>query len=567
MKLNLNTPRSQSLFQLTLVTGILIFVNILGAYLYGHFDLTEENRFTLTKPTKTLLKNINSPVTIRVLLEGEFPAGFKRLQNSVKEILDDMRSETGYIEYSFEDPNKGSVQEINERRKQLAKDGVTPMSLTIKGAGETERKIVYPFAIVNYAGRSYPVNLMENQEQSQEVALNNAVSTLEYKFANAIQKVIYDDHPKIAFTTGHGELAEWQTADWEKTLRQFYNTKHILLDSFSSVKKDIAILVVARPKAAFSEKDKFKIDQYVMNGGKVMWLVDRMNADLDSMSRTGKFVPSDYPLNLEDILFRYGVRIQPNMILDKECSNILLRTGVQGSGPQFEAFPWYYHPLVTAKSKHPIVKSLDLLNLNFPSRIDTIRTKTAIKKTILIESSDHAREQFSPVELNFEILRYKLDDSKFDKKAIPMGVLLEGVFPSLYENRVTPEMSEGLNQLGQTFKETSLPTKMLVVSDGDIAANTFDMQTNQPRPLGYNRHMKYIYANKDFLLNAVEYMLDENGVIEARGKEVKLRLLDKTRLKDEKTFWQVINIGLPLLLIALFAFIFNFLRKKKYSKT
>ncbi len=569
MKLNLNNARSQSIVQLVLITGILIFINILGSYFYGHLDLTEENRFTLTKPTKKLLQSVKSPITIQVLLEGEFPAGFKRLQNGVREMLDDMRSETGYVEYSFEDPNKGDIKEVNERRKELAKDGVTPMALTIKGAGETERKVVYPFAIVNYGGRNFPVNLMENQVpgQPQEVTLNNSMSTLEYKFANAIQKVMYDEHPTIAFTKGHGELEEFQTADWEKSLRQFYKTEHVILDSFANVKPDVAILVVAKPRRAFSEKDKFKIDQFVMNGGKVMWLLDRMNADLDSLNRYGKFIPSDYPTNLEDILFRYGTRIQPNMILDLECSRIPLRTGAQGSGQQFELFPWFYHPIVSPKSNHPVVKSLDRVNLNFPSRIDTIRTKTAIKKTILLESSDYSREQFSPVELNFEVLRYDVDKTKFDKKRIPMAVMLEGVFPSLYENRVTPEMQAGLTSLNQPFKDKSSVTKMLVVADGDIAANGFDIQNNVLRPLGYNRFMNYVFANKDFLLNAVEYMLDEQGVIEARSKEVKLRLLDEQRLQSEKTIWQVVNIVLPLLLVGIFAFIFNYLRKKKYSKS
>ncbi len=565
---NIQSSRSQSFVQLLLIAGILIFANILGSYFYGHLDLTEENRFTLTQPTKNLLKSIKEPVTVRILLEGEFPAGFKRLQNGVKEMLDDMRSETGYIEYSFENPNIGSAKEISMRREELAKDGINPMALTIKGAGETERKVVYPFAIVNYGGRSYPVNLMENQVpgQPQEVTLNNAVATLEYKFANAIQKVIYNNHPKIVFTTGHGELSEMQTADLERTLRQFYQTKHMVLDSFSSIKPDVSILIIAKPRTAFSEKDKFKIDQYAMNGGKVMWLIDRMNGDLDSMSRSGRFMPTDYPLNLEDILFKYGARIQPNMVLDMECSYIPLRTGAQGNGQQFEKFKWFYHPMVSPKSNHPIVKSLDRLNLLFPSRVDTIRTKTALKKTVLLESSDHAREQFSPVEINFEILRYDADPSKFDKKKIPMGIMLEGVFPSLFENRVTPEMLEGLNQLGQPFKEKSNPTKMLVVADGDIAANFFDAKNNQPFPTGYNRFMNYTFANKDFLLNAVEYMLDENGVIEARSKEVKLRLLDEQRLKSEKTKWQIINIILPLVLLSIFAFIFYFVRKRKYTK-
>jgi ABC-2 type transport system permease protein len=564
---NIQSARNQSLLQLLLIAGILIFINIVGRYLHKHLDLTEENRFTLTDPTKKLLADIKEPVTIRVLLEGEFPAGFKRLQNGVIEMLNDMRAENGNIQYSFEDPNQGSTAEINRRREELAKDGIMPMSLNVKGAGETKRMVIYPHAIVTYGGRSVPVSLMENQIPNQpEVTLNNSVSTLEYKFSSAIQKAMFDSHPKVVFTTGHGELSEMQTADLERSLSQFYQTKHMLLDSFSSIKKDVSVLVVAKPTKAFSDKDKFKIDQFVMNGGKVLWLIDRMNGELDSMNRTGRQVPADYPTNLEDILFKYGARIQPNMVLDLESTFIPLRTGAQGSEQQFENFKWFYHPMVSSKSNHPIVKNLDRVNLFYPSRVDTIRTKTPIKKTVLLESSDYSREQFSPVEVNFEILKYEIDKSKFDKKRIPMALLLEGVFPSLYENRVSPQMLQGLDSLGQKFVEKSAPTKMLVVADGDIAANSFDNKNGVPFPTGYNRFMGYAFANKDFLLNAIEYMLDEKQLIEARSKEIKLRMLDEKRLKEEKIFWQFINIVLPLIILGIFAAFYTWWRKRKYAK-
>jgi ABC-2 type transport system permease protein len=569
VKKNMNNKRTQSILQLTLLTGVLIFANILSCGLNGHLDLTEENRFTLTKPTKALLKEVKDVTYVKVLLEGEFPAGFKRLQSSVRELLDDLRAQNGNIEYVFEDPNQGSNDEINKRRKQLAEDGVVPMQLTVKSSGETERKTIYPYAILSYGGRSMPINLLESQVpgQPQEVTLNNSISTLEYKFANALQKVMYDIHPKVAFTKGHLELDESRTIDLERTLRQTsYSTERIILDSVASIKPDISVLIVAKPKTGFSEKDKFKIDQYVMNGGKVLWLIDRLNADLDSLQRTNRYVPSDYPLNLEDILFKYGARIQPNLILDMECARIPLRVGQQGQGQQFEMFPWFYHPLAASKSNHSIVKNIDRVWMQFPSTVDTIKTKTPIKKTFLLASSDHSRLQFSPVELNFEMLRYDADPSKFDKKALPMALLLEGTFPSLYENRVSEEMLAGMKSINMEFKGKSANTKMLVVSDGDVAANSFDNKNQVPNPLGYNAFMKYTFGNRDFMLNAIEYMLDDKGVIESRTKEVKLRLLDDVKMKKEKTFWQFINIGLPLLLLAAFGFIFNYLRKKKYTK-
>ncbi len=564
-----NNKRTQSFLQLALLTGILIFANILSCGVNGNLDLTEEKRFTLTKPTKNLLKEVKDVMYIKVLLEGDFPAGFKRLQSSVKEMLDDLRAENGNIEYVFEDQNQGSVEDINKRRKALAESGVVPMQLTVKSSGETERKVIYPYAIVSFGSRSMPVNLLESQVpgQPQEVTLNNSISTLEYKLSNAMQKVMYDNHPKVAFTEGHFELDKMRTADLERSLRQNnYATERINLDSVAQIKPDVSVLIVAKPKTIFSEKDKFKIDQYVMHGGKVIWLIDRLSADMDSLQLTNRYVPHDYPLNLEDQLFKYGARIQPNLVLDLECAQIPLRVGQQGTGQQFEMFPWYYQPLAASKSTHPIVKNLDRVWTQFPSTVDTIKTKTPVKKTFLLSSSDHAKLQFSPVELNFEILRYDADPAKFDKKNLPMAALLEGVFPSLYENRVSEEMMAGMKQLNMEYKTQSTPTKMLVVADGDVAANSFDSKNQVPNPLGFNMFMKYTFGNKDFMMNAIEYMLDENGVIEARSKEVKLRLLDEVRLKKEKTFWQFINIALPLLILGAFGLIFNYLRKKRYEK-
>jgi ABC-2 type transport system permease protein len=560
--------RTQSLIQLALLTGTLIFANILSCGINGQLDLTEEGRFTLTKPTKALLKEVKDVMYVKVLLEGEFPAGFKRLQSNVKKTLDDLRAQNGNIEYSFEDPNQGTVEEINKRRKALAEEGVVPMQLTVKSSGETERKVIYPYAIINYGGRSMPVNLLEAQVpgQPQEVTLNNSIAMLEYKFANTMQKVIHADHPQIAFLKGHGELDEVKTIDFERNLRQAgYQTERIILDSVAKIKKEIAVLIIAKPKTAFSEKDKFKIDQFVMYGGRVLWLIDRLSADLDSLQLTNRYVPSDYPLNLEDQLFKYGARVQPNLILDLECAKIPLRVGQQGAGQQFEMFPWFYHPLIASKNPQAIVKNVDRIWLQFPSTVDTIRTKTPVKKTILLTASNHTRLQFSPVELNFEVLRYDADPSKFDKKDLPVAVLLEGTFPSLYENRVTDEMTNGLKQIGMDFRASSVPTKMLVVSDGDVAANSYDSKNQVPNPLGFNPFMKYTFGNKDFLMNAVEYMLDDNGIIEARSKEVKLRLLDDVRLQKEKTFWQVVNVAVPLVILAFFGLIFNYLRKKKYA--
>ncbi len=564
------SKRSQSLLQFGLFCGIVLFINILANVFYAHFDLTEEKRFTLTQPTRELLRGLKDQVYVQILLEGEFPAGFKRLQTATREMLDDFRSESGFVDYQFDDPALGSLEDVNARRKALAEQGIAPVNLRVADQGETTQKLIYPVAIFRFGSRQVVVKLLENESGnlSPDEVINNSVSLLEYKFANAIKKILSPARPVILFTKGHGELDDLQLADFDQTLRAFYDTDRILLDSVVQIKpEDCALMVIAKPRSSFSEKDKFKIDQYIMQGGRILWLIDRMNADLDSMRVTGRFVPIDYPLNIEDMLFKYGVRIQPDLILDLECTKIRLVVGQVGNSPQFDLFPWYFHLAVRPTGTHPVVKNLDRVDLRFCSSIDTIRTKTPVKKTPLLTSSQYSRLQFSPVDLNFEVLKYQPDPAKFNKGFQNVGVLLEGTFPSNYENRVSEEMMSGMKQLGMDFKPSSVPTRMLVISDGDVAANFVrNRAEKQWFPLGFNQNDNTTYANKDLLINAVEYLIDPDGVIEARSKEVKLRLLDNVRARDEKTLWQVLNIATPLLLLGLFAWVFNWRRKRRYAR-
>ncbi|MBL7827444.1 MAG: gliding motility-associated ABC transporter substrate-binding protein GldG [Saprospiraceae bacterium] len=565
------SKRSQSLLQFGLFCGILLFVNILANSFYTHFDLTEEKRFTLTKPTRALLNGLKDQIYVQVLLDGEFPAGFKRLQTATREILDDFRSETGFLDYQFEDPSAGTIEEVNGRRKALSEQGIQPMTLRVADQGESTQKLIYPFAIFRFGSRQVIVRLLENESASlsPEEVINNSVTLLEYKFANAINKILAPAKKGILFTEGHGELNQTQVSDLNRSLRAFYDTGRLNLDSVVQINPDhCALLIIAKPVSGFSEKDKFKVDQFVMNGGQVLWLIDRLSAGLDSMAIASRFVPSDYPLNIEDMLFKYGARIQPDLVLDLECSKIKLVIGQVAPGqPQFDLFPWYYHPAVRPVSKHPIVKNLDRVDLHFCSSIDTIRTKTPVKKTVLLSSSRYSRVQFSPIDLNFDILRYQADPAKFDKGSQAVSVLLEGTFPSVFENKVSEEMLTGLQKLNIPFRTASVPTRMMVVSDGDVAANHVRNGEDGPEwlPLGFNHMDRVTYANKDFLLNAVEYLIDPTGVIEARSKEVKLRLLDTVRAKQEQTKWRIVNLGVPLMLLGAFGWFFNWRRKRKYA--
>jgi len=564
------SQRTQALWQFGLLAGILLFINILANQVYTHIDLTEEKRYTLTKPTRELLKKVDDRIYVRVLLEGEFPAGFKRLRTATREMLDDFRSISSYIDYQFEDPNKGSKEEVNARRKALLEEGIAPVNLNVRGEGESKSQIIYPTAIFHYGSRKVVVNLLENQSPTllPDEVINNSISLLEYKFANAIKKLRHAQRPIILFTRGHGELDELQTKDFERALRQFYDTDRITLDSVVHLPADkCALLILAQPRQPFSERDKFIVDQYIMNGGKVLWLIDRLNASLDSLRHQKRFIPTDYPLNLEDMLFKYGVRIQPDLVLDMECTQIPLQVGVVGNAPQFRLFPWPYHLAVLPTGNHPVVKNLDRVEMRFCSSMDTIRTKTPVKKTVLLRSSRYSRLQFSPVEIGFDMMGEELKPEYFNKGHQTLGVLLEGEFPSNYENRVSASMAEGLKQVGLKFLPSSRPTRMIVLSDGDVAANFVrDRAKKEWLPLGFNRFENATYANRDLLINAVEYLIEASGVIEARSREVKLRLLDVPRAKEEKPLWQVLNIGAPLLFLAIFGLLFHWRRKRRYGR-
>ena len=570
---NFKSNRAQSLITLALVAVIFIVVNIIANSFNSHIDLTEEGRFTLTEPTKRLVKSVKDPVLVRVLLDGKFPAGFKRLQSATRELMEDLHKINGVVEYKFEDPSvNGDDEEKKKRFQEMAKEGLVPMRLRINDDKTKTEQYIFPYAVVNYHGNDVVVKLLENEVpgMNPEMALNNSISLLEYKMANAIQKLMDNRKANILFTEGHDELKKEDTEDLEKTLSAFYKTARLNLDSITMIPfKDsfnrVDILIVAKPKTAFSEKQKFQIDQYVMQGGKVIWLIDRLNAELGGMQKTGEMLPVDYPLNIEDQLFKYGARVNPNMVLDMRCAPIVLKVGANGNAPQMDKFDWFYYPLVSPNDKHPVTKSLDLVWLQFPSSIDTIRTKTDIQKTILLTSSKNSRTQFTPTKLNFEILRYKADASKFDKGFQPLAVMLEGTFPSLFENRVTTEQATVLQKLGTEYTPLSKNTKMLVVADGDIARNDYNKSQNSAMPLGFNSIVKYKFANKDFLQNSIEYMLDDKGIIAARGKEVKLRLLDKETAEDNATLIRVVNILLPLLLVGLFGFLFLWRRKRKYA--
>ncbi|MCO6460336.1 MAG: gliding motility-associated ABC transporter substrate-binding protein GldG [Saprospiraceae bacterium] len=563
------SPRSRNLIILALVAGFVIIVNLLVSFSNIRLDLTEEKRYTLTPATVKMLKNLKDNIYVEVLLDGNLPAGFKRLQESTQSTLDQFRNQTSYIQYRFLDPlDTKSTQDKNERIKDLADQGIKPTNLRVMENNEATEKLIYPVAVVKYGSQVIPVNLLENSIAgfSDEEVLNQSINLLEYKLADAINKILRKSKPTIAFTKGHGESKPIESRDLLTTLAPFYNLEWINLDSIYKVPDNIKLIIVSNPSSPFSEKEKFVLDQYIMRGGNCMFLINRLKIDMDSLRNPkSEYVPIENELNLEDMFFKYGFRIEPNLVLDLECSKIPLVVGKLGTGVQTELFPWYYAPILAGTGTHPIIKNIDRVNAYWTSTIDTVKTKTHIVKTNLLASSKHSRLQYAPVRINFEILRYEPDPSKFDKPYQPVAWLLEGKFPSLYENRVSPEMMNGLAQLKMKYLAEGTPAKIMVMSYGKLINNVYNPQNNEYLPLGYNTFDKHLYGNKDFVINSIEYMFDETGILTARAKEVKLRLLDDVKIKEEKTYWQILNVLVPILILGLGTLIFNFIRKKRFA--
>jgi len=569
LKRNMNNRRD-AIFILLITIAILILANILSQYLYTRFDLTSEKKFSIMPSTKKMVRGLKDAVTFKIYLEGDMPAGFKRLRQSTRDLLNELRAYGGKnIQFEFIDPVAGKNEE--ERKailEELLAKGLAPANVQTGSANESKITMVFPCAVAYYYGREYPIQLLENQiGYDKEQVLNNSAISLEYKFATAIQKLTMYRPPRIGFTTGHGELNQAQLADILQQLSNLrYEIRPVDISKGYKIKDDFDAIVIAKPTLPFDEKDKFKIDQYIMHGGKVMWLIDATTADFDSLkvNLTGQFVV-DRDLNLDDQLFKYGARVNTDLIEDiNMCSPIPLKVGNMGNAPQIELFPWYYFPLLVPTGDHPIVKNMDPVAAQFASTVDTIRNP-GVKKTILLRTSDNSKAVMTPMRVHFGILQQKPNPIYFDQPKLSAAVLLEGEFQSLYKNRMTKEfLAIGDSVPDLKFVDHSPPNKMIVVGDGDIIRNEL-RPDGSAYPLGYYSVSRQTMANKDFILNSIQYLIDTSGILETRNKEVKLRLLNKIRVQNEKVKWQVINIILPIVLIILFGIGFNYFRRKKYA--
>ena len=556
--------KRRDLIQLLSCVLIIILINIIGTFAFKRIDLTTEKRFTLSTATKDLVKNLDDVVYVKIYLEGDFPAGFKRLRNSTKEVLDELRAVSeDNIEYEFINPSaEPDEKKRHEIYRQLTKQGLQYTNLEVKEGDGKSEKIIFPGAIFTYRGKEAPLQLLKSQMGAlPEEMLNISEQQLEYEIANTIKKLNNKTKQSVAFIEGHGELDETLVKDATWSLSEYYDVKRIKINAQLESLNGISAIIIARPDSAFSEKDKFIIDQFIMKGGKVLWLINSVDAPMDSLSTNNVTFAVSKDLNLEDMLFRYGVRINNNLVQDMQAAPIPVITGYIGNQPQQKLFPWFYFPLLTPQSKHPIVNNLNALRVEFMSSIDTVSAK-GVKKTPLLHTSKYTKLVNAPVRISINTLREEPKVEQFNKPFQPVAYLLEGEFESAFTNRITPEIKESKEI---RFREKSETNKMIVVSSGNIIKNGLQKSTGNVFPLGYDRFTGEIFGNKTFILNAMDYLCDDSGLIGSRSKELKLRLLDTERIKSERTYWQILNTVLPVIIIFIGGIIFHYFRKRKFS--
>lgn len=574
------SQQRQASIRILLLLGILVCVNLLASKLHVGFDLTEEKRFTLSPSTKKLLGNMDEVAVIDVYLKSDnLPPGFKRLAASTKERLTYFKALAGNkVVFRFSDPFEGKTEEQKGPIfKALAEKGINGTNLQVKDDKGYSEKIIFPAALVQYKGKEYALNLLENDHPGMNPieVLNYSESLLEYKFASAINFLTQPDQAGIGYIMGNDETLGANTRDALNTIRMLYHLDTIDLHGSMEISGPglgkYEAIIINKPMTAFEDKDKFKIDQYVMRGGHVLWLVDGVQAGMEMMldstgSNMQSFLTRELPLNLDDILFNYGVRINPNLIEDMACNPIPVTVGMLGDQPQVELRKWLYFPILTPSSNHPIVYNIEPVMTTFASGMDTI-ANPEIKKTVLLASSKYSRVTPHPARVSLSMMAFKPDINLFNKPHQPVAVLLEGKFKSVFNNRLEAGFLKILkDSLGMPFRsQCDSATSMIVVSDGDLLENDFS-ERQGTMELGYYRFTGQRFGNKTFLLNCLEYLTDRSGLLESRSKDVKLRLLDSGRVKNEKSKWQWINLLLPNAVIILFAIVFMFFRKRKYEQ-
>ncbi|HEX8576864.1 MAG TPA: gliding motility-associated ABC transporter substrate-binding protein GldG [Flavobacterium sp.] len=553
--------------KLLITIAVLIVINILSSYFFQRFDLTKDKRYTLSATSLAIIEEAKEPLYIDVFLEGQFPGEFKRLQTETRQLLEEFKAYNSNVIFQFVNPLE-KEEEKDSIMQSFFNRGLTPINVTLEDKGKQTQEVVFPWAIATYKNKSVKVPLLKNiMGASTTQKVTSSVQHLEYAFADAFNKITKNKEKKIAIIKGNGELKDVQIADFLKSVRESYYIGPFTLDSVAkqpvqtlTALKKYDLAIIAKPTETFSDQEKMVLDQFIVNGGKTIWLVDQVNMEMDSLyNESGVALAFPRDLNLNDMFFKYGFRINPTLVKDIVATPIVLATGEPGSSTQYSQFPWFYAPFVSPpeKSKNPIITNINGLKFEFSNSIDTL--KNGLKKTVLLQSSPYSKPVGTPVEVSFSMVSERPEQEEFKNLGnIPLCVLIEGSFHSVYENRVMPFADAG-------FKPIGTATKMMVIADGDVIKNQLD-KNFQPLELGYDKWTNKVYGNKEFLINSVNYLLDDTGLINIRNKEVDLPVLDKEKVHQNYTRSQIITVGLPIVLLALFGVIFTYLRKKKYSR-
>lgn len=569
--------KKSSLIRLFVGISAILLINLMASQIYLRIDLTEEKRYTLSDATIQMLEELDDYAYFKVYLEGNFPAGFKKLRNETRDMLEEFKAYSPYIEYTFINPS-GIVD--NEKREALIQEligkGLQPTNLHINKNDGSSRILIFPGIVLDYKGYEVPIELLNAQMGvSPERVLNNSIETLEFTLTSALLKIIDGKKPTVAFLDGHGELQGAYLADILQSLSEFYLLGSLRIEGrMSSLfavdtvagkildQPIIDALIVAQPTRAFSEADKYVIDQYIMHGGKVFWLIDPVVANMDSLRMSSRTIAIKNELNLDDQLFKYGVRLNSHLLLDLNARSIPIVTGMIGNQPQQELIPWLYFPVLTPQSQHPIVRNLNTIMTEFPSTIDTIGTDN-VKKTILLQSSLYSRLFPTPTIIDLALLEKQPDVVNYQVPPQPVVVLLDGQFKSLFANRIPPVLNDEFTL--PPMKNESKKTSMLVSADGDLIKNQLHYNRHYPLPLGFDQFTRQTYGNKDFIINAMNYLTQENGLINIRSREIKLRMLDKNKARQNLIFIQVLNILTPLILVLLLGLFLSYIRKMRYT--
>ena len=545
--------------------AIVLVLNTIGSVFFYRFDLTKDKRYTLSPTSLHILEQVKNPLYIKVYMQGELPAEFKRLQIETRQMLEEFQGYNSNLVFEFIDPLEDEEKSM-DNIKELYRKGLTPINISVDDKGKQSQAMVFPWAIAVYDNKEVNIPLLKNiMGASTTDKVIGSVQHLEYSIADALNKITTTKQKKIAIIKGNGELHEAYIAKFLLQTKESYHIGPFTLDSVAKqpvntleALKKYDVAIIAKPTEAFSESEKQVLDQYIVNGGKTIWLIDQVNAEMDSLyNPTGSTLAFPRDLNLNDFFFKYGVRIYPDLVKDEQGSPIKLASGEQGSATQFHEFNWKFAPLVHPQSNHPIVKNLGGIKFDFADAIDTL--KNGIKKVVLLQSSQYSKRIGTPTEINLNSVNEETTPADYSNKGtIPLAVLLEGNFHSMYENRVL-----AFDQ--NNFQAKGKPGKMIVISDGDVIKNQLDKNLF-PVELGYDQRTGNLYDNKDFLMNCVNYLLDDNGLINIRSKDLDLPLLDKEKVYENYTYVQFLTIGLPIFILALSGFLFTSIRKIKYSR-